>query len=60
VDAKKGKPLSVAEAGRRGGRARAGKQTPEERKALAVHANQVRWSRKRKKEEEDINEHSES
>jgi hypothetical protein len=42
------KPLTVAEAGARGGRARAKALTEAERKASAKKAAEARWARKRK------------
>jgi hypothetical protein len=45
-------PISVAEAGRRGGTATAGNRTPEQRREAAQHAINTRWARVRAQVEE--------
>jgi hypothetical protein len=43
------KPITVHEAGRKGGNSRAERQTPEQRSALARKAAQARWAKARKR-----------
>jgi hypothetical protein len=48
TDCEKIRAVDVKEAGKRGGKARARQQTPEQRSALARKAARARWAKKRK------------